>query len=124
MQHERGLSPSPLLWRVGFRGNAFRACSVFTARCSPHGLLTPQSSLLLEWFSPFVTSWSAPSAFGWDEHRWSGFTPEDSMRIARHTQQVRNPSLYVLVLRQLMLDIIGLMLLAEGESKSQRRKSG
>lgn len=80
--------PSPLLWRVGFRGYVFRACSVFTARCSPHGLLTPQRSLFLECFSPFVTSWSAPSASGWDEHRRSGFPPEDSMCLPRHTQQV------------------------------------
>jgi hypothetical protein len=29
------------LWRVGFHGVVFGACSVFTARCGPHGLLTP-----------------------------------------------------------------------------------
>jgi len=33
----------------------------------------------MECFSPFVTSWSAPNASGWDEHRRSGFSPEDSM---------------------------------------------
>jgi len=33
--------PSPLLGRVSFCSNVFRACSVFTARCSPHSLLTP-----------------------------------------------------------------------------------
>ncbi len=71
--------PSPLLRRVSFCSNVFRACSVFTARCGPHGLLTPRRSLFLECFSPFVTSWTAPSASGWDEHRRSGFTPEDSM---------------------------------------------
>jgi hypothetical protein len=32
----------------------------------------------LECFGLFVTSWSAPSASGWDEHRQSGFPPEDS----------------------------------------------
>ena len=32
---------SPLLWRVDFHIGFFGACSVFTARCSPHGLLTP-----------------------------------------------------------------------------------
>jgi len=70
--------PCPLLRRVGFRGDGFGACSVFTACCSPHGLLTPLRSLVLECFSPFVTSWSAPSASGWDEHRRPGFPPEDS----------------------------------------------
>ena len=48
--------PSPLLRRVGFCGLVFRACSVFTARCGPHGLLTPRRSLFLECFKPFVTS--------------------------------------------------------------------
>ena len=48
--------PSPWLRRVGFRGFVFGACSVFTARCGPHGLLTPSRSLFLECFSPIVTS--------------------------------------------------------------------
>ena len=42
-------------------------------------------SLFLKYFSPFVTSWTAPSASGWDEHRRSGFAPEDSMCLSRHT---------------------------------------
>ena len=33
--------PSPLLWRVGNHISDFGACSVFTARCSPRGSLTP-----------------------------------------------------------------------------------
>ena len=70
--------PSPWLRRVGFRSVVFGACAVFTMCCSPHGLLTPYRSLVLECFSPFVTSWSAPSASGWDEHRRSGVPPEDS----------------------------------------------
>jgi len=78
--------PSPLLRRVGFCSLVFRACSVFTARCGPHGLLTPRRSLFLECFRPFVTSRSAPSASGWDKHRRSGFSPEDSMCLSKaHT---------------------------------------
>jgi len=43
-------------------------------------------SRFLECFSPFVTSWTAPSASGWDEHRRSGFAPEDSTCLGKaHT---------------------------------------
>ena len=34
------------------------------------------TGLVLECFSPFVTSWTAPSVSGWDEHRRAGFAPD------------------------------------------------
>src|SRR5690242_8719697 len=40
---------------------------MFAARCSRNRLLTTNWSRFLECFSPFVASWTAPSASGWDE---------------------------------------------------------
>ena len=64
-----------------FRGLLGVHCALQPAR--------PADSLrsrFLECFSPFVTSWTAPSTSGWDEHRRSGFTPEDSMCLRKaHT---------------------------------------
>jgi hypothetical protein len=37
----------------------------------------------LECFSPFVASWTAPSASGWDEHRRVGFAPTDPMCLGK-----------------------------------------
>ena len=67
--------------RWSFRGLLGVHCALQPAR--------PADSLrsrFLECFSPFVTSWTAPSASGWDEHRRSGFAPEDSTCLGKaHT---------------------------------------
>ena len=43
----------------------FEACSVFTSHCGPHDSLIPIRDLFREYFSSFVTSFTAPGASGW-----------------------------------------------------------
>src|SRR3990172_3757777 len=72
--------------RWSFRGLLGVYCALQPAR--PADSLR---SLFLECFSPFVTSWTATSASGWDEHRRSGFAPEDSTCLGKaHTTTLRN----------------------------------
>lgn len=73
---------------LDFRGLLGVHCALQPAR--------PADSLrsrFLECFSPFVTSWTTPSASGWDEHRRSGFAPEDSTCLFKaHTMTNPNGS--------------------------------
>ena len=52
-----------------------------------------------ECFSPFVTSWTAPSASGWDDIRRSGLPPEDSRCLYKaHTTTSSERALRILAL--------------------------
>jgi hypothetical protein len=82
----RGRRPSPLLWRVGSHINIFRACTVFTLHCGPHGSLIPLRDLFWKYFSSFVTSCTAPSVSGWSNIASRIFHPGNPNSLSRHTQ--------------------------------------
>src|ERR1700682_6181691 len=72
--------------RVGLRIVLFEACSAFTRVAGCTLALPPISNPLIEGFSHFVTSMTAPIASGWSGCR-VGFAPTGKRRlVTAHTQ--------------------------------------
>ena len=86
--------------RVGLHIDIFEACSAFTHVAACTLALSPIRDTLIEGFSHFVTSMTAPIAFrleriaGWDLHplesaALSRRTPEADIRVARRDAAAR-----------------------------------
>ncbi|WP_210164763.1 hypothetical protein, partial [Bradyrhizobium elkanii] len=84
--------------RVGLRIVLFEACSAFTRVTACTLALSPIRDTLIEGFSHFVTSMTAPIASGWSVCR-VGLAPTGKRRlVTAHTRSgLRKPSDFALV---------------------------
>ena len=73
------------LWRVGFRGNLFGACTVFTLVTARTLRFPPYKGSFLRCFRPFVASWPAPSASGRSESGRVGISPTGLVHLSQGT---------------------------------------
>ena len=71
--------------RVGLRIVLFEACSAFTRVTACTLALSPIRDTLIEGFSHFVTSMTAPIASGWSEFAGWGLHPLESAAFTRRT---------------------------------------
>jgi hypothetical protein len=78
--------PSPKGSRVGLRIVLFEACSAFTRVAACTLALSPIRDTLIEGFSHFVTSMTAPVASGWSGCR-VGLAPTGKRRLSRRTSK-------------------------------------
>src|SRR5207302_10681643 len=77
--------------RVGLRIVLFEACSAFTRVTACTLALSPIRGTLIEGFSHFVTSMTAPIASGWSDCR-AGLAPTGKRRLCTaHTQCGHRP---------------------------------
>ena len=71
--------------RVGLRIVLFEACSAFTRVAACTLALSPIRDTLIEGFSHFVTSMTAPIASGWSEIAGWALHPLESAALSRRT---------------------------------------
>src|SRR5258708_10813182 len=71
--------------RVGLHIVLFEACSAFTCVAACTLALSPIRDTLIEGFSHFVTSMTAPIASGWSDIAGWGLHPPESAPLARRT---------------------------------------
>ena len=76
------------LWRVGFRGDLFGACTVFTLVTAHTLHFPPYRGIFLKCFRPFVASWPAPSASGRSESGRMGISPTGLVYLSQGTHNV------------------------------------
>ena len=76
------------LWRVGFRGDLFGACTVFTLVTARTLCFPPYRGIFLKCFRPFVASWPAPSASGRSESGRVGISPTGLVHLSQGTHNV------------------------------------
>ncbi len=76
------------LWRVGFRGDLFGACTVFTFITARTLCFPPYRGIFLKCFRPFVASWPAPSASGRSESGRVGIAPTGLVYLRQGTHNV------------------------------------
>src|ERR1700716_3244263 len=81
--------------RVGLHIVLFEACSTFTRVAACTLALSPIRDTLIEGFSHFVTSMTAPIASGWSDRR-VGLAPTGKRRLSTaHTRPGHRPALMV-----------------------------
>ena len=73
------------LWQVGFRGDLFGACTVFTLVTARTLRCPPYRGIFLKCFRPFVASWPAPSASGRSESGRVGISPTGLVHLRQGT---------------------------------------
>jgi hypothetical protein len=71
-------------YRVGLHIDLFEACSAFTRVAACTLALSPIRDTIIEGFSQFVTSLTAPIASGWSICR-AGLAPAGKRRLSRRT---------------------------------------
>jgi hypothetical protein len=71
--------------RVGLYIGIFEACSAFTHVAACTLALSPMRDTLIEGFSHFVSSMTAPIASGWSEFAGWGLHPLESAALSRRT---------------------------------------
>jgi len=81
--------------RVGLRIVLFEACSAFTHVAACTLALPPIRDTLIEGFSHFVTSMTAPIASGWSGRR-VGLAPTGKRRLSRRTPNADMSECYAL----------------------------
>jgi hypothetical protein len=89
--------------RVGLRIVLFEACSAFTRVAACTLALSPMRDTLIEGFSHFVSSMTAPIASGWSGCR-VGLAPTGKRRlVTAHTRSRHRGSLFDMAHRYAML---------------------
>src|SRR6516165_2598724 len=71
--------------RVGLHIDIFEACSAFTRVAACTLARSPNRDTLIEGFSHFVTSMTAPIASGWSEFAGWALHPLESAALSRRT---------------------------------------
>jgi hypothetical protein len=82
------------LWRVGFRGDLFGACTVFTSVTTRTLRFPPYRGYFSECFRPFVASWPAPSASGRSERGRVGISPTGLVHLRQGTHNAMMESFF------------------------------